>query len=327
MDEQGVRRAVAAYGLEVKTVRPRQQGYRNYSYAVELADGRLINFLLYKNEPGITSRIAHANTAGDFLAQQGVPARRTISARIISLKSSNTIRYGALYNYLPGATIPWEAYTKNHIKLVGMAMGRMHRTFRESDQIAPLVVDEYSAIIERMTRYFSDAQVLNALQEKLGITITFDLGRCAKVVAFCRDLPGRQLLHMDFVRGNLLFGDASPGDVFQLDDLSLKGIIDFEKVAYGHPIFDLARTLAFLLVDCKYKAPDKVRKYFLYSGYEKRGIMGEVSYSSRLLEEMVSLFLLYDFYKFLRHNPYEFLHQNEHFVRTKDMLRARSVLS
>ncbi len=113
----------------------------------------------------------------------------------------------------------------------------------------------------------------------------------------------------------------------------MTGILDFEKTAYGHPVFDVARTLAFLLVDCEYKGEAKIRKYFLQSGYNKRGtvnfrnpIIKHGNRTTNLLESLIDLFLLYDFYKFLRHNPYEFLEQNHHYKRTRDILLTRNML-
>ncbi len=128
---------------------------------------------------------------------------------------------------------------------------------------------------------------------------------------------------MDFVRGNILFKGSK-----------ICGILDFEKAGYGIKLLDIARTLAFLLVDCKYKNEVKIRKYFLQSGYIKRGgadfnrrIINTADKKLDLLEELVNTFLIYDFYKFLRHNPYEFLHQNEHFIRTKKYLLERGVIT
>ncbi len=77
------------------------------------------------------------------------------------------------------------------------------------------------------------------------------------------DLGPHALLHMDFVRGNILYS--------QNHELRISGILDFEKAAYGSPLFDIARTYAFLLVDCKYKSEKEIGKYFLRSGYIKRG--------------------------------------------------------
>jgi hypothetical protein len=134
---------------------------------------------------------------------------------------------------------------------------------------------------------------------------------------------------MDFVRSNILFDDTDTSNA-----LAITGILDFEKTAQGNPVFDIARTLAFLLVDCKYKPADKVRKYFLRSGYIKRGAstfqdiyITDHNGKVNVLEQLLDVFLMHDFYKFLRHNPYESLESNEHFMRTRDMLVQRGFVS
>jgi len=168
-----------------------------------------------------------------------------------------------------------------------------------------------------MHRYFNDRDVINAAAHKLHVrTIPRDF---AHTLAACQHLPGRQALHMDFVRGNILF-----------EDTQISGIIDFEKAAVGSPLFDIARTLAFLLVDCKYKPEDKIRKYFLRSGYLKRGKTVLTNYTidgKSALDELINFFLMHDFYKFLRHNPYEALEQNEHYIRTKALLLKRRLIA
>jgi Ser/Thr protein kinase RdoA (MazF antagonist) len=141
-------------------------------------------------------------------------------------------------------------------------------------------------------------------------------------------VPGRTPLHMDLVRSNVLFRKKARGDVLVLDNLALSGILDLEKAAVGHPFFDIARTLAFLLVDCP-KPADKIYKYFLDSGYRKRGgreLKPATLQGQDMLETLQTLFLMYDFYKFLKQNPYESLSKNHHFKRTTDILCARKVL-
>jgi hypothetical protein len=63
------------------------------------------------------------------------------------------------------------------------------------------------------------------------------------------------------------------------------------------------------------------------SGYNKRGTAQLPPQYFPLLERLLGLFLLYDFYKFLRHNPYEYLPQNEHFARTRMLLLKRHLIS
>lgn len=304
------------YGLPHSRILPPQKGYRNTSYGV-VSGARMLNLILYKREPHILARIKNANLVGDFLAGQGLPARATHSPRIIKLQAGARVGYGALYRYLPGNTIPWEAYSKDHIKALGATMSHMHAALQKlSAPGLPKVAADQQALLARMQRYFAQTGVRQALSQKLNLVVAPpDL---AQLLALCGRLPGQQPLHMDFVRGNILFQGKT-----------VSGILDFEKAAAGHPIFDIARSLAFLLVDCKFKPEAKIRKYFLRSGYHKRGRAPYYAIKigqTNLLEQLLDFFLLYDFYKFLRHNPYESLPHNHHFVRTRDLLLKRGVI-
>jgi Ser/Thr protein kinase RdoA (MazF antagonist) len=324
MGEALIARILQAYGLENYTVGIPQKGYRNQAYPVFLPDGTILNLMLYKSEPGMLQRIRNANRVADYLAAQGFPARRTASTKILQLKAGAYCKYGALYTYLPGHTIPWEGYTQDHIKLVGKTMSDMHAALTTMDTARlPDITEEYLGIVEHMRAYFNNAPVQRALAEKVLLRIdatVFD--QFTQLLVGSRLLPGSQPLHMDFVRSNILWNNA-PADDFKV---SVSGILDFEKTACGHPLYDIARTLAFLLVDCKYKSPDKVKKYFLGSGYIKRGAAVLPAQHSALLEPLVGLFLFYDFYKFLRHNPYESLPDNEHFMRTAELLITRKAI-
>ncbi len=126
---------------------------------------------------------------------------------------------------------------------------------------------------------------------------------------------------------------TTDGSNLTVNNVTVTGILDFEKTAYGHPLFDIARSLAFLLIDCKYKDAAKIRKYFLQSGYAKRGqtTLPLINLHTRdtsvsLLEQLIDLFLLHDFYKFLLHNPYESLARNEHYQRTEQLLLERGLI-
>lgn len=318
-------RIAVCYGLVPDSVLPAQKGYRNQSFPVRLRDGQIANVLFYKSEPEIVSTIKNANFVSDFLAAHDFPARRSINPRIIRLQSSTKISYVAAYNYLPGHTIAWEAYTQKHIKLLGKTMSDMHAALQYLDATdLPDVTDTCLQIVARMRRYFYLPGVKHAMLAKLRLRANetiFD--ELEDVLQACKKLNQQQALHMDFVRSNILFIETADGP-------EISGILDFEKTARGNPLFDIARTLAFLLVDCKYKSAEKVCKYFLFSGYEKRGdaalpriTIQNVQGESKLLEMLVDLFLTYDFYKFLKHNPYESLEQNEHFIRTRDLLLER----
>lgn len=318
MSPKLLRSIFTAYGLGPTNFQLAQKGYRNQSFAAQAANGTLVNLLVYKREPHILPKIRNANKVGNFLSNQGLPIRRTYDPRIICLGSDNQAKYAALYIYLPGTTIPWEGYTMEHIKLLGGMLSDLHTAVQplpHGDE--PYIVDECRLLLKRMETYFADDGVHDAMAAKLGLAI-LDTTKLRPTLTACVDLPGQRALHMDFVRGNILFDG-------QGDTLRISGVLDFEKTAWGSPIFDIARTLAFLLVDCKYKEPAKVRKYFLHSGYNKRG--KNTFEPTPLLEHLLDFFLLYDFYKFLRHNPYESLAQNEHFVRTRDFLLQRQVLA
>jgi Ser/Thr protein kinase RdoA (MazF antagonist) len=313
-----VRRIAQLYGLDVLQIHPAQKGYRNRSFALALAQNNTANLILYKREPDILPKIKNANRVSNFLASQGLPARHTLHNQIIRASNNKTILYAGLYNYLPGSTIPWEGYTMGHIKLLGGMMSDLHAAVQALPQEdEPYIIDECRVLLARMEKYFADEGVHDAMAAKLELAI-LDITRLRPALNACMDLPGQHALHMDFVRGNILFDG-------QGEDLRISGVLDFEKTAWGPPIFDIARTLAFLIIDCKYKDEAKVRKYFLHSGYNKRG--KSAFDPNPLLESLIDFFLLHDFYKFLRHNPYQSLEQNEHFVRTRDFLLRRNLLS
>lgn len=327
MDELA-RRILKTYGItDVELFSP-GKGYRNHSLPARLPDGTQINLMLYKRESGMLQRIQQANKVSDHAHSHGLPTRHTYDHRIVKLTSPLGESYAALYNYLPGTTIPWEAYTMKHIKLLGKTLSDLHAVLSDVDAMgAPSVVSEYEQINERMRSYFAKPGVQAALRRKLGFSTADGVFDSFKNLLRAGNyLPAQQVLHMDFVRSNILFDDSS-------GELSISGILDFEKTAYGSPLFDIARTLAFLLIDCKYKEAEKVRKYFLKSGYQKRGSKAYKNVTVtigadhiNMLDRLAELFLVYDFYKFLRHNPYEYLPQNEHFVRTSAMLLEKQLI-
>jgi Ser/Thr protein kinase RdoA (MazF antagonist) len=308
-----------------------QKGYRNTSYPVITglgATGASLNVIIFKREPGIIARIKRADLVSDFLTSKGFPARQTRSNIIVIKTKTGTHehikQYARCYTYLPGETIPWEAYTMKHLKLLGQTMSHMHnacKDFSTTENVRyPSVVEENDSLITRMRRYFRQPGVQRAMQEKLSVSLdidalTNDFLKISELLQQPQFADTKQILHMDFVRGNILFREAE-----------LTGILDFEKVAFGARVYDIARTLAFLLVDCKYKEPTKIRKYFLDSGYQKRGGNMLSDHEKAVLEQLVGFYLFHDFYKFLRHNPYESLHTNLHFLRTRDILIKNDII-
>lgn len=316
------------FGLTVSKYLPVQKGYRNESHPVRLAEGTIVNIMLFKGGSGAERIIYNANSVSGFLADNGLPARKSIDERILKLSSGRIQNYAALYNFLPGDTIAWEAYSQKHIKLLGKTLGDMHHVLQYFDATElPAVADVYIEIVQRMAKYFRQYGVTHAVTLKLGLQIDqYSIRKFEVILQQTKHLANQQALHMDFVRSNILFMDSSDGPI-------ISGILDFEKTARGNPLFDIARTLAFLLVDCKFKSADQVKKYFLNSGYQKRSKsrlpqiqINNGTFRAPLIETLIDIFLLYDFYKFLRHNPYEYLNKNEHFVRTRDILLQRDVI-
>ena len=319
---------IAAYGRHVTNLAPVQRGYRNHSYCFTTPQGDTLNLIQYKREPGIANRIRRINWLGQSLALSGLPVRTPADPRIV-IATGRTITHFGLYNYLPGETIPWEAYTQAHLKLTGLALGRLHQALAALEAPAQMrrhsAAGQLAALLDRMRAYFANPAVATALAAKLHLVLNPGLiEQQADLMNRIAILPGPQLLHLDFVRSNLLFAPAQPSNPLQYEDLALTGILDFEKAAWGAPVIDLARTLAFLLVDCQYKTPRQIRKYFVHSGYTKRG---GGSAHQPCLEQLVTFFLTYDLYKFLRHNPYESLRANQHFRRTVAQLLVRNVVS
>jgi Ser/Thr protein kinase RdoA (MazF antagonist) len=327
MDNETISRILQAYGYSNVKLLPLEKGYRNESHPFQLPSGNIVNLILYKNEPDSLTLIRNADRAADFAAAGSLPARQTADKRILRLQAGAWRKYGALYHYLPGHTIPWEAYTQEHIKLLGGSLSDLHARLQALPSTGyPLVTEQYQQLTKTMERYFAQSGVRAALERKLQLSVQppiFDRFRrvlCAAAVA-----KDQQVLHMDFVRSNILFEEEGP--------IQVSGILDFEKAAVGHPAFDVARTLAFLLIDCKYKTEIQIRKYLISSGYQKRGSQKLISVSIKdhaenrpLLEELLDLFLVYDLYKFLRHNPYESLPDNEHFMRTVILLNRRGLV-
>ena len=328
MNPEQLKQVARFYNLEPKVFAEPTSGYRNTIYPVILKDGQTVGIALLKNEPGIITKIKNANYLSKNLHKQGYPARYLLSERILKIqtKNSSLVRYAVLYNYLPGTTIPWEAYTMEHIKLLGKYLSDMHSLATSLPLVnLPKVSTVALAQLKIIRHYLNKPGVNSALINKLSLNVNgvnYDL--LDKIIMGSSNLKPQLPLHMDFVRGNILY---------KSNPVSVTGIIDFEKTAYGHPVFDIARTLAFLLVDCANKPSNKVYKYFLQSGYNKRGqhnfrpiIVRLGHHKYNLLEQLVNFYLLYDFYKFLTHNPYESLPANHHFIRTRDILITKNIL-
>lgn len=315
MEEAVVRRILAMLNIRYVKIDMVSKGYRNSSFPVLLPNGDRLNVIIYKQEPSILDRVRRADAVSAFLAQTGLPTRVPHSD-IIKLSGPNGQRFARVYNYLPGVTIPWEAYSMKHLKSLGATLAALHAALAryQGDANPSLsVITESRDLSKRLSVYFASQGVKQAMDQKLGLAVAASAIPQANFALSNPSLASlpTQSLHMDFVRGNVLFRPGTP---------DICGIIDFEKTASGPRIFDLARTLAFLLVDCKYKEPYKIKKYFIASGYVKYGGQQLSGQELRLLAVLTRFYLLHDFYKFLKHNPYETLYLNQHYLRTRDFL-------
>lgn len=329
--QQLARRIISLYGFSSVDIYPEQTGYRNRSYRFTTEKSENLNLIIYKDEPDILDRINKADKISECAHLAGLPTRFRRSSKTVQIKSKNNSTIARLYNYLPGKTIPWEQYTKKHIKLLGWSLSDLHAELKNQDSAPNLesINDRMLSLVDEMNGYLSSAGVASAIRKKLKVDINL------KKLHFFSDFlkkykkQSSQPLHMDFVRGNILFTKNKKNKTFwQIGAEKLVGIIDFEKVASGSVLFDVARTYAFLLVDCSKKTPEKIFKYFVLSGYNKRG-KNTIELSDKNMKSLsvlTDLFLLYDFYKFLLHNPYESLKENHHFVVTKDILLKRKML-
>lgn len=326
MDTMTIQRVLELYNVPYISIRKPQSGYRNDSYPIRINETEYYNLLFYKREPHIESVIRKCNALSNYLSTTQLPVRTVVDPRIIKLTHESYTRYACLYTYLPGSTIPWEAYTRNHIKLIGKTLSHLHSALKKAPQIsAPDITETNHTIATKMINYFTSEGVMRAMQLKLHCLLP------AKTIQSITEQKKTtsddvQLLHMDFVRGNILFAPVNSDiDTYLVEGkVNLTGIIDFEKASYGTVTHDIARTLAFLLVDCKFKTEQQVYKYFLHSGYLKRG--GGTPIDTDKLEDLINFYLLYDFYKFLLHNPFEYLKTNEHYMRTFLLLKKRGII-
>ena len=300
------------YQLTPHTIHPSTHGYRNTVIPVTLTSGQKVVVLIYKREPGIANTINRIHQVLTFL-KPTLPVPQPIPHPQKILRINTVQRYAAIYTHLPGNTIPWEAYSQKHLKILGKTMSDLHHYLANFHPSPPLpsAISRLRQQQQTMINYFDD-HVLQAMQQKLRLTLKPQSLICQLPLT-----PSDQALHLDFVRSNILFSTQHRWP-------EITGILDFEKIAAGPPIIDLARTLAFLLVDCASKTPTQVYKYFLHSGYIKRGL--NKLNSTTGLQELVIHFLLFDFYKFLKHNPYESLHLNHHFRRTSSILLFKQIL-
>jgi len=360
-----------AFGLKSPKIFAYNHGYRNHSFGI-LSEDKKYNLMLLKNEPNALERAERADAiAKTVAAHSNLPIRILANPRTLKVTTSRGFRLVRLYNWLPGDTIPWEAYTQKHLKALGITLSKLHKSISKSTaskvvKAAPtaeavVLPDALVELLEQNTKmqtYFNNPAVIKALDTKLHLKTKHNHTQISRFLESheLSNLP-KQPLHLDFVRGNILWeesivsceavssealqGEVSGGDRGPLGPVvslrkkaasqeltvlfpKISGIIDFEKTAMGSPLIDLARTYAFLLVDCP-KPEDKIVKYFLHSGYIKYG-RSQLPLPPKIFYNLTNYFLIFDLYKFLSHNPYESLVENYHFCCTRDILLSRNIL-
>lgn len=308
----------------LKAEKHKSKGYRNLNLKLVTSSFQTYNLIIYKAESDILNTIKIANFAAQLYSNI-LPVRFPIKTfkgnYIVKINS----RYAALYNYLPGNTIEWENWSKDQVKLLGLAMAKIHlhgKGFVAGLKcITPEVQTTAETSLKHIKSYFNSVNVKKAIKEKLKIKGIF----LDKLVLPKKRMLSKTILHMDLVRGNILFNESQNQLDLRLNNSILSGIIDWEKTAIGRVEYDLARTLSFLLVDCKHKSPNQLFKYLIFSGYKKRG-RSPFSIDYGVLKKLTNFYLFYDFYKFLKHNPYENLKSNNHYIRTVDYLIKLGIL-
>lgn len=231
----------------------------------------------------------------------------------------NPIRLVSLYKFLEGQTIPWEAYTRRHIRAVGRSMHEMHKLWQEYKTKNSIYTwKEYFELdSESLLSYF--VKNMSHIERKLSFVVDIDFLKhlIENILHKNKKLHiknNSQLIHGDFVRGNILFSDEKKDDIYPI-----VGILDFEKVMYAPIEVDVARTVAFMYVDCKYKTKEDVDYYF-FDGYGKK-------VNDEYCSILINYFLYRDLWKLLACNPYESLKENEHYVRTVTNLRTNKLTS
>lgn len=355
-----VNQLLAPYQIQVDRFLPWQKGYRNYFLPLVTNHGQTLALGFFKPEANNVALLKRTNLVSSWLASQGFPTRQPVLTTTgqsligqLSTSQAHHPRLVCLYNYLPGQTIPWASYSQKHLKLTGQVLSHLHAALRHfpinQSQLFPAAVPQLASSWQTAVNYWQRPAVSSALKQKLNLSWNWPkIDQLTKLFSALTVLPG-QLLHLDLVRSNILF-DSRPAKVspaavsswpaayldprFGLTPspaakhsnqiLVVSGLIDLEKMAHGPIILDLARTLAFLLVDCPTKTDHQINQYFLFSGYQKRGSTSLPTLE--LLPSCLNLFWALDAYHFLHANPYESLPQNQHWLATRQRLISSQLL-
>ena len=295
------------------------QGYMNQVLVIE-SEGAKYTAIFYnanrysskKEKQDLDEKYKFA----EYLDENGLPSRVPTYSKDDKHILKYTFNNGdqnlfGLYKYLEGETIPWEAYTRRHLYALGELTKKLHdlgsKYLEQGNNLE--VWDEYlKDDSTKMFDYFNAHEVV--IIEKLGIEINFEF---ENLKLESSNDEQESLLHMDIVRGNVLFSDTKEELRYPIT-----GLLDFEKTLIGPTVVELARSLAFLLVDCAYKDEGEIIFYFLKQAY---GINNVKEYwETSNIRDYLIYFLLRDLWKFLTANPYRSLGVNFHYQRTVEYL-------
>ncbi len=304
------------------------QGYMNFVFPFTLKNAHeakkyvavFYNASRYSSAVDLAKLEACEQVAGK-LATAGLPARTAVLARDgrkfckYAFRGENN--FFALYEYLPGEALMWESYTRRHLYALGATLKQIHVALKnETGLELPQWRKYLPSDSAKITKYFQ----VNSKIIKTKLKIELNTEKFQKILKSMQADKTTQVIHGDFVRSNVLFSSEK-----RAEDYEITGILDFEKCMYAPAIVDIARTLAFLLVDCKHKSESEIVYHFLIRGYGANDYPKYISLYH--LKEFLLYFWTRDLWKFLTANPYESLHQNYHFTATVKYLQKYIVLT
>lgn len=208
-----------------------------------VTQNEILNLVIFNNEIGSIETIQIQNKACSELAKLNLSFQiRYPKSRIIQIinKKNNFETLACLYNYIEGQTISWENYTSSRLKQIGKCLAELHLGFEALNFDRRLLSKLYPQKqicldqTREMKSYFARLEVKLAMYKKLGIILNVNFEKLESLVSQIES--ENKVLHMDFVRGNIIWDE---------DQNRIVGIIDFEKMSLGKVEFDIARTLVF----------------------------------------------------------------------------------
>ncbi len=164
-----------------------------------------------------------------YLSDCGITTRRLIACHSFGPEPSR-FSGSLIYRGVRGQSIPWSDYTLGRICRATCYLEKIHRAgqnFPGKSRLARIALP-------------SEVQISSSGDETLsGYRINYKalLQIWRRLSRACLNGP-ETVLHGDFGRGNIIF-----------DDDKIAGVIDWESMAWGNPLFDLGRFGGYLLLD------------------------------------------------------------------------------